>query len=152
MHLLLKTRVSQSIDQVWAGFDRSLFEALTPLFPPVRIIRFDGSLPGNIVHLQLQVGFSKQDWISKIVDQQSTPTEISFVDEGIKLPFFLTYWRHHHRLCRWIDPTTGHDYTDIIDDITFETPTKLTNYLLYPVLWLQFACRKPTYRRRFSGK
>lgn len=146
MHLILTTPVRQSLAQVWAGFDRALFDQLAPPFPPVEVVRFDGCLTGDVVHLRLNFIFFKQDWISDIIDQQTTSDEIFFVDEGTKLPFFLRYWQHRHRLVR--DPGTGD--TLVIDDITFRTPTLLTDYLFYPLLWLQFAYRKPIYKRVFG--
>ncbi len=145
MHLQLETKVRQPIHQVWAGFNRSLFDQLSPPFPPVEVIRFDGCQTGDVVHLRLNFLVSKQDWISDIVDQQTTDAEIYFVDKGRKLPFFLAYWHHRHRLLR------SGQQTVIVDDITFRTPTQLTDVLFYPLLWLQFAYRKPIYRRRFNG-
>ena len=44
MKLILKTNVKQSPQQVWAGFNQSLFEKLAPPFPRVRLLRFDGSI------------------------------------------------------------------------------------------------------------
>ena len=145
MHLLLKTHVNQSLPAVWAGFDRSLFDQLSPPFPPVDVVRFDGCLQGDIVHLRLNFLLFRQDWISLITDQQTRPDEIYFIDRGTQLPFFLRYWQHHHRLLR--DPAGG---TVVVDDITFQTPFRLTDYLMYPLLWLQFAYRKPIYRRIFG--
>ncbi len=152
MHLILKTLVRQPVPMVWAGFDRSLFDRLSPPFPPVDVVRFDGCLPGNVVHLRLNFFLFRQDWISSIVDQQTLPTadrpdEIFFVDEGTQLPFFLRYWRHRHRLLR--DASGG---TLIVDDVTFQSPFRLMDYLLYPVLWLQFAYRKPVYRAVFGNR
>ncbi|TAE27330.1 MAG: hypothetical protein EAZ91_16330 [Cytophagales bacterium] len=147
MKLLLKTPVRQPLPQVWAGFDRSLFEKLAPPFPPVEVVRFDGCAKGDVVHLRLNFIFFKQDWISDIVDQQATPDEIFFIDQGSKLPFFLRYWHHRHRLV--LDPQTGG--TVVIDDITFRTPSLLTDWLFYPLMWLQFAYRKPIYRHVFGG-
>ncbi|RYY31690.1 MAG: hypothetical protein EOO04_00280 [Chitinophagaceae bacterium] len=46
MHIILRTPVRQSPDQVWAGFDRTLFDRLSPPFPPVDVVRFDGCLKG----------------------------------------------------------------------------------------------------------
>ena len=146
MHLLLQTPVRQPPSQVWAGFDRKLFDQLAPPFPPVEVVRFDGCLKGHVVHLRLNFIVFKQDWISDIVDQQTTVDEIFFVDKGTKLPFFLRYWHHRHRLVR--DPQTGG--TLVIDDITFRTPSFLTDDLFYPFLWLQFAYRKPIYKRVFG--
>lgn len=150
MHIMLKTRVNQSVPTVWAGFDRLLFERLSPAFPPVKVIRFDGCMPGDVVHLQLNFIFFRQDWVSTIVDQQTSPEEIYFIDQGTQLPFFLGYWHHKHRLLRARDEKTGREQTIIADDITFRGPFRLADYLLYPVLWLQFACRKPVYRQVFG--
>ncbi|MVM30536.1 hypothetical protein GO755_10870 [Spirosoma sp. HMF4905] len=147
MQFVLKTQVNQSLSIVWSGFNRSLFEQLSPAFPPVNVVRFDGCLRGDVVHLQLNFFLFRQDWISLIVDQQTSNEEIYFIDQGTRLPFFLTFWRHRHGLCRSVDELTGQEQTIIIDDVTFRTPFLLTNYLLYPILWLQFAYRKPVYRR-----
>ena len=145
MHLLLKTHVRQSLPTVWAGFDRSLFDRLSPPFPPVDVVRFDGCRQGDVVHLRLNFLLFKQDWISLIIDQQTSSDEIYFIDQGTQLPFFLRFWHHRHRLLR--DPAGG---TIIIDDITFRTPFRLTDYLMFPLMWLQFAYRKPIYRRVFG--
>ncbi|QMW05106.1 SRPBCC family protein [Spirosoma foliorum] len=150
MHIFFETPVDQPLSETWAGFNRSLFEQLTPLFPPVNVVRFDGCLTGDVVHLQLNFFLFRQDWISQIVDQQTGTEEIYFIDQGTKLPFFLSYWHHRHGLRRFVDAPTGQEHTVIIDDITFRTPFLLTNYLLYPVMWFQFVCRKPIYRRVFG--
>lgn len=146
MHILLTTQVQQPVDQVWAGFDRTLFDQLSPPFPPVDVVRFDGCLKGDVVQLRLNFLVFSQEWTSHIIDQQTTTNEIYFVDQGTKLPFFLAYWHHRHRLLR--DSSGG---TRIVDDITFRTPYRLTDFLLYPVMWLQFAYRKPIYRRIFGS-
>lgn len=157
MHLLLKTPVTSSVQHVWNGFDRSLFDQLSPPFPPVDVVRFDGCLKGDTVHLRLNFLLFKQDWISLITDQRTIETanrtdEIYFIDEGTQLPFFLAYWRHRHSIVRDTAAETGDDRAIIVDDITFRTPFRLTDYLFYPLLWLQFAYRKPIYRRIFTKK
>lgn len=145
MRLRLKTKVNQALPAVWAGFDRTLFDQLSPPFPPVEVIRFDGCQKGDVVHLRLNFFLFRQDWISLIINQHTTDREIFFVDKGTKLPFFLSYWQHHHRLLYVSDRKTA-----IVDDVTFRTPFLLTDYLMYPVLWLQFAYRKLIYRSRFD--
>lgn len=146
MRLRLETRVNQSLSIVWQGFDRALFDRLSPPFPPVEVVRFDGCRQGDVVHLRLNFLLFRQDWISLIVEQKTTDQEIYFVDQGTQLPFFLTHWHHRHRLVR-----DAPDGTSIIDDITFKTPFWFTDYLLYPLMWLQFAYRKPIYRRVFQS-
>jgi ligand-binding SRPBCC domain-containing protein len=146
MKLTLRTHVRQPMAQIWAGFDRALFDKLSPPFPPVEVVRFDGCLTGDVVILRLNFLFFKQDWTSLIRDQQTLSNEIFFIDEGTQLPFFLTYWHHRHRLIA--NPETGG--TIVADEITFRTPSRLTDLLFWPLLWVQFAYRKPIYRRIFS--
>jgi ligand-binding SRPBCC domain-containing protein len=144
MKIVIATEVDQPIEQVWKGFNLALFNQLAPPFPPVKVIAFGGCLEGDVVNLELNFGLFKQHWISDIVEQKTTATEIYFIDQAIKTPFFLRFWRHRHRI---VANGTG---ATIIDDIEFTTPTFLTDYLLYPLMYLQFAYRKPIYRRVFS--
>lgn len=146
MKLTIQTSVQQSYQQVWTGFTKDLFTKLSPPFPPVKVIRFDGCLKGDVVELELNFLVFKQSWKSLITDQQTSDVDIFFLDEGIKLPFFLSSWRHYHRIIK------GNDNTIIADEIEFCTPTILTDYLLYPLLWAQFAYRKPIYRSVFNRK
>ncbi|GAB3331280.1 hypothetical protein GCM10027429_09430 [Marivirga atlantica] len=145
MHLLLKTKVDQNYLKVKEGFNEDLFTSLNPPFPPVELKEFGGSEEGDIVHLRLNFIFFKQDWISEITYDRTNIEIFEFIDEGKKLPFFLKYWKHHHKVLK-LDNNTS----EIVDDITFKSPFKLMDYLLYPVLWLQFAYRKPIYRRLFN--
>ncbi len=144
MKLTIRTSVKAPLDAVWAGFDRRLFDRLSPPFPPVRVLRFDGCLTGDVVSLELNFLLFKQVWNSDIIDQQTTAGEIFFIDEGVKLPFFLSAWHHKHRL---IKEGTG---TIIADEIDFQTPSRLLDYLFYPLMWAQFAYRKPIYRSIFG--
>lgn len=144
MKILIKTQVNQSILKVWEGFDLNLFEALSPPFPPVEVKQFDGCREGDLVNLELNFLFFKQNWISEIIEQRSSETTIYFIDKGIKLPFFLKYWHHQHLL---VKEGTG---TIIIDNIEFNTPSTITDFLFYPLLYLQFLYRKPIYKKYFQ--
>ena len=144
VRITISTPVKQGRQSVAQGFNQDLFQKLNPPFPPVKLLRFDGSEKGDIVSLELNFIAFKQIWESHIVDSGETKKEWYFVDKGEKLPFFLTYWEHRHRVVQ-----TG-THATIIDDITFETPFFLTDLLLYPVMWLQFLYRKPIYKRVFG--
>lgn len=146
MHILIKTKVHQSAEQVMAGFNESLFKKLAPPFPPVKLLRFDGSQRGDRVILELNFIFFRQTWESVIVHEKVSEEEISFTDEGAKLPFFLRTWQHHHRVRR-----LG-DHSQIIDDIHYQTPNILLDYLMYPLMYLQFFYRKPIYQKIFNQK
>lgn len=139
--ILVKGNYKKLIEQ----FDAKLFNALAPPLAPVKLLRFDGSKKGDVVHIQLSLaGMFKQDWISDITEDGVNEKEAWFVDEGKKLPFFLSYWKHRHLLQNY------GENTQIVEDIEFKTPFFLLDYLMYPILYLQFAGRKPVYLSVFG--
>ena len=144
MKITIETPVEQDYLSVKAGFDETLFSKLSPPFPPVKLLRFDGSAKGDIVTLELNFIFFKQKWTSEITDDQTDEREFYFIDEGIELPFFLKTWRHKHRI---IKNDTG---SVIRDEITYQGPLGLMTLLLYPALYLQFLYRKPIYKKIFK--
>jgi ligand-binding SRPBCC domain-containing protein len=142
--IIVKTHVESSLDKVREGFTQDLFLSLNPPFPPVKLLGFGGCKKGDQVSLELNFIFFKQQWISDIVEDSYSKNEWSFVDVGVKLPFFLSQWKHHH-----IVRANGQGAT-IIDDIEFSSGSVLTNLLLYPALYLQFIYRKPIYQKIFK--
>lgn len=144
MKITLETPVEQGYLDVKSGFDQSLFKKLSPPFPPVRLLRFDGSQKGDFVVLELDFLFFRQKWTSKITEDLTMDLEFRFVDQGVELPFFLKKWKHTHRVV-----STGIG-SIIRDEIEFEAPFGWMNYLLFPVLWMQFAYRRRIYRRIFK--
>ncbi len=145
MRLIISTPVNSTPMQVFRQFDQSLFLKLAPPFPPVKLIRFDGCRQGDVVSLQLNFLLFKQTWTSSITEQETTTEAIWFVDQGTQLPFFLTFWNHKHLIQK---TEAG---SEIVDEITFQSPWFLPEFLLYPVLWLQFVYRKPIYKKVFGG-
>lgn len=145
MKIAIETPVELGYLDVKSGFDAALFLQLSPPFPPVKLLRFDGSQKGNIVMLELNFGFFRQKWTSEITEESTTALEFYFIDEGIQLPFFLKKWRHRHRVI-----STGIG-SIIRDEIEFEARVGSLSFLLFPVLWLQFYYRKAIYRRYFKG-
>lgn len=146
MNIRLSTLVEQDYQTVSDGFTKDLFLKLNPPFPPVKLLQFGGCKKGDQVELELNFIFFKQRWLSDITEDGSNAQEIYFIDEGVKLPFFLKTWKHRHRLIN------QNGQCLIVDDIQFTTPLWLMNYLLYPALYLQFLYRKPIYRRIFGKK
>lgn len=137
MKLILRIKVKAHYQQVAAGFTEQLFLALAPPFPPMKLLRFDGCKTNDIVHIRL-MGII--NWVSKITEHGENKQEIWFVDEGTELPFFLQSWKHKHRII------AEQNSTLIVEDISYTTPFILFDYLLYPLLWLQFAYRIPIYK------
>jgi ligand-binding SRPBCC domain-containing protein len=145
MRIKITTLVTQNYRQVADKFDENLFKALSPPFPPVKLLRFDGSRKGDEVHLELNFLLFRQVWKSLITEDGVKEGEVYFIDKGTQLPFFLSYWQHTHRICQ------QGAHTAIIDDIQFKTPFFLFDFLMYPVLYGQFLYRKPVYRKLFGN-
>lgn len=144
MHIVIHTRVKSSLSEVKSGFNENLFLSLNPPFPPVKLLEFGGCSTGDMVSLQLNFLLFKQTWTSEITEDGDANGEWYFVDQGVKLPFFLRKWTHRH-----IVRKRG-DSAEIIDDITYSTGTLLTDVLMYPVLMGQFLYRKPIYQKVFQ--
>ncbi|MDN3204011.1 SRPBCC family protein [Algoriphagus sediminis] len=144
MKLTIETKVEQDYLSVKEGFNESLFTKLSPPFPPVKLLRFDGSSKGDIVSLELNFIFFKQKWTSEITEDATDDQEFYFIDKGVELPFFLSKWTHKHRV---IKSGSG---TIIRDEIDYEAPFFLMTWLLFPAMLGQFAYRKPVYKKIFK--
>ena len=144
MKITIETSVHQDYLQVKEGFNEMLFKKLSPPFPPVKLLRFDGSTKGDLVTLELNFIFFKQKWTSEIMEDQTTDKEFYFIDKGIELPFFLKKWTHKHRIVK------DGENSIIRDEIDYHAPFRILTLILYPAMLLQFAYRKPIYKKIFS--
>ncbi len=143
MLLQVQTQVHSTLANVKAGFNQELFLKLNPPFPSVDLIRFDGCRQGDFVELDLDFKFSRQKWLSEITFDNENDQVFEFVDEGRKMPFPFTFWRHHHKV-------EAHENGCLITDaIEYTTDNKFLTYLIYPILLMPFLYRKPIYRRVF---
>ena len=145
-HLQITHRVSGNVHSVFSGFTRELFEQLSPVFPPAKLVRYDGNSVGDIVHLRLGLRPLTQNWVSEIVEHECCQRECYFTDIGRKLPWPLTQWRHRHLLQQ-----VATDEVDIIEDITFGTNFALLTTIVSPILNFMFLARGPKYRAYFNG-
>ena len=142
MRIELSTRIpNRTIADTFNKFDEALFLKLAPPIPVSKLIRFDGCKTKDVVALKLRLFFIWHLWESQIVSDERTINEINFVDQGIKLPFFLSFWKHRHRIIQ------DNEDVLIIDDIEFFAHNKVLTLLSYPILYLMFAMRKPIYRK-----
>ena len=146
MRINIKTKVEQDYLEVKEGFTKDLFLKLNPPFPPVKLLRFDGCRRGDKVSLELNFILFKQTWTSLITSDRTDDSEFFFVDEGKKLPFFLRFWKHKHRVLRQDSGSV------IVDEINFSARLKILSPLLYPVLSAQFWYRKPIYKKIFRKR
>jgi ligand-binding SRPBCC domain-containing protein len=142
MRIKLSTRIeNRTIVNTFQKFDEALFLKLAPPLPISKLIRFDGCKTNDVVALKIRIFFKWHLWESLIISNENKESEINFVDEGSKLPFFLSFWKHRHRIVQEENDVL------IIDDIEFFAHNNVLTLLSYPILYLMFAMRKPIYRR-----
>lgn len=144
MKLKISTKVKQDYKTVFSKFNRELLEKLTPPMIPFELLKFDGCTDGDEIHILLNILGIDQLWITDIVETSEDKEEIYFVDQSSKLPFFLSFWRHKHRI---LSQKNG---SQIIDEIEYKTPFFLLDYLCYPVMYMQFYYRKHIYKDEFK--
>lgn len=137
----VRTRVNATMQDVWTKFNADLLKKLSPPFPQVRIVRFDGCQTGDIVTLELNLILAKPLWTSKITDSVQNELACYFVDEGVEMPLGLTAWRHEHRIEKKDEKSA-----DIVDKISFKTKHWLLDYLLLPLFWGMIVYRIPFYK------
>lgn len=146
MKLKVEIPLKHNYKKVFQNFNKKLFSSLNPPWVKAKLARFDGNKKGNTVELELDFILFRQKWISKITEDHEGEDEIYFVDEGDQLPFFLKNWKHKH-----IIKKVNEGETIIVEDIKYSTPFgKIGDKLLYPLLYAQFAYRKPAYRKYFA--
>jgi ligand-binding SRPBCC domain-containing protein len=137
---------NQNAGLIFERFDQNLFKFLSPAYPPLKVVRFDGCRKGDKVEVELGLfpGISIK-WVSEITEASSEGHHMfSFTDAGRVLPFFLIFWQHRH-----IIRQQGADVI-IEDRIAFAGPWFMPAFLSYPMLWFTFNSRKSKYRRYFA--
>jgi ligand-binding SRPBCC domain-containing protein len=145
MNLTIKTYVNGDWNLVRQGFSKDLFEKLSPPFPGVKILRFDGSSKGDLVALELNFLFFKQKWTSEIVEETSGEEDYwLFIDEGKELPFFLKTWSHVHVVRK------SKSGSIISDSIRFSSGWLLIDCILWPLMLAQFLYRNQIYKKVFN--
>ena len=150
MHFVLVTQVAEDHHKVFEQFDSRLLKALSPPGMKMKVIRYDEPHePGSIVELEATLyGLIKQHWKNEITEVEHREEANWFVDKGLKLPWPVKSWQHKH-LIRAATTEDGRPCTEIVDDITYDAGW--ITRLVHPVIWFQFAYRKPQYRKLFGA-
>lgn len=138
----IETKVNASMPFVWSKFDEALLKNLSPPFPKVKILQFEGCETGNKVALQIDLIIIKPLWSTIITDHQKSESEIFFIDEGIKVPFGIKFWKHTHKII-----SNGPQNCTIQDFVAFKSIHFILDLFLFPFLWGMIFYRKPFYRK-----
>lgn len=142
--LTFECRLNQPFEKVAGGFDVELFRALCPAFPRIRIRRFDGIREGDLVQLEMNFLLFTWQWNGRVESYRYSEDELCFVDSGQKLPPFLAFWRHEHRVNRNADGCT------ITDAIEFLPGKAWPEFLVRQMIRMQMKPRKEIYRNYFG--
>lgn len=146
MEFSVSTPVNAEFQRVISRFNKDLFTHLLPSFPRIQLLQFDGTAVGNMLRLRIFLSSWSMDWDTQIIERQENASEVFFIDQGIRLPLFLVYWEHKHRIIK------KEHCTVIIDEITYKSANSMVEYLVMPVLWASFIARKKGYRSFFEAK
>ncbi len=138
MNIKLESRVDTSFETVCNNFSKELFTYLLP--PGAQLLKYDGSRKGDHVHLKLPLA---GEWLSEIVENESSDDHVYFVDEGRILPAPLKNWRHIHHIYK------DGEGARIVDDMHFSSGSKFLDGLIRPFLYISFLPRKTQYAKFF---
>ena len=144
-NLLITHYVEGNATDIFDGFTQELFDALSPSFPPAKLLRYDGNAIGDIVEIRLGIPPATVVWRSEITEYQRAEDKCLFTDEGRQLPPPLNYWVHRHRI-----EQVGEGRVAIIEDITFGTPFSWLTKVMKPIISAQFEARGDKYTAFFG--
>lgn len=142
--LRFQTCLSRPFQEVKNRFNEDLFRFLAPIFPRVTIQQYDGQEPGNLIWVRLNFFLFAWDWKSLIQDKTENEAFMEFVDVGLKIPPFLSEWRHTHRI-----DSIGNQ-TVITDSIQWKAGKFWPDKLVHLMLWMQFRGRPGLYKSWFE--
>jgi ligand-binding SRPBCC domain-containing protein len=131
-------------ETVKSKFNIQLLEYLSPIFPIVKIKRYDGNLVNDQIHIQLGFILFSWNWISNISVFESNLNNWYFVDEGLQLPPFLKKWAHKHEI------QNRENGAIIVDEIEFEAGRFWPEIFVKFMLWMQFSQRPAMYKKYFK--
>ncbi len=142
MRMRIITTIVQPFKIVYQGFNKQLFLYLLPPFV-ARLNKYEGQNPGDIVDIKFTIPIIG-NWTVIIKESWLSHREYGFVDRGLRVPFGIRYWKHIHRV-------VARDASScfIVDDIEFESPSRIWDRLMYIPLFLMFYPRKFQYKKYF---
>lgn len=146
MTFQINTHLKAEFGKVITTFDQNLFIYLSPAFPSIRVITFEGCSQGDKISLQLDFWLFKSTWDGIITETSATPDKWFFIDQGIRLPFPLKKWQHKHLVTK-----INHQEVILSDIIDYSTGTLFMDIIAFPFLYLMFFARRPKYRKYFSS-
>jgi ligand-binding SRPBCC domain-containing protein len=143
--LKFENTVNYPFSKVIKNIGKEMFVALNPPWSSMELLRFDGTKVSDEVHLNLNFGFKKLPWVSKIVKSDLSDVEFNFIDIGFKMLPGMKSWHHQH-----IFRSAGNNQTIIIDDVSFEASNSAVELIYSKLIYIQLYYRKFAYENFLS--
>ena len=143
MKIIFECRLSCPAEKVVERFGEDLFRALSPPFPRLKILQFDGIKTGDHVVLQLDFMLFTGHWSSLITSSHKSDHALVFVDVGEVMPPFLSRWEHRHVIEKVRNGSI------IRDEIEFSPGKGWPAWLVWLMIWIQMKPRNRIYTSFF---
>tara|TARA_Y100001935_G_scaffold219754_1_gene193126 strand:- start:50 stop:496 length:447 start_codon:yes stop_codon:yes gene_type:complete len=131
-------------DVIKSFHNRKFVEFLTAL-QPVKILNWEGIESGKVASFS----FWFFGWrIMEVVHEgyEARDTYLHFIDKGLKLPFGLDSWNHHHIV------EVKNDNVIISDKVRMFSESRIKLFFIFPIMILPILIRKITYKIWFHSK
>lgn len=140
------TIANKSLNCIKKHWNDELLSAVSPPFPLLKVMRFDGNTRGSKIAVELNFLAFKARIVNEIVEYHENDQIFTFTDVGAELPPFLKSWKHVHTI-----EQKGENCL-ITDDVDYETGVSALDLLLYPSFQGMFLYRQPKYKAYFDKK
>tara|TARA_Y100000994_G_C15588943_1_gene399761 strand:+ start:190 stop:630 length:441 start_codon:yes stop_codon:yes gene_type:complete len=136
---------NQPTDKVINAFHNIKFVKFLMLLQPIRIINWDGIENKQKAAFYLWF-FGWRKFEVEHSNYKKSNNQLSFIDQGLKLPLGIKTWHHEHIV------KTHNKGTLIIDKLKFSHSQQLTGFLIYPLLVFPIFIRHILYKIYFFNK
>ena len=131
-------------DVIQSFHDRKFVDFLTAL-QPVKILNWDGIESGKVASFSFWFfGWRTMNVVHE--GYEAEDTYLHFIDKGIKLPFGIDNWIHHHIV------EVKNDNVIISDRVRMHSESRAKLFFIFPIMIFPILIRKITYKIRFYNK
>ena len=129
-------------DIVKSSFHRIDFVRFLTYLQPVKILEWSGIKNGCVAYFKLWFfGWKKLKVIHK--DYINNESHLKFVDQGLELPFGLSFWHHTHIV------ENNKKYITITDNLIFSHNNYIIGLMIYPMMIAPIVLRRFLYKMYF---
>jgi ligand-binding SRPBCC domain-containing protein len=140
--LVFKKKVKATLAQIEKKINKDFFQQMIPPIYPVELIDFEIPKDGAEFSIALKGPYPLKIWQGHMHSFSRQVKEYEFVDEGKRLPFPFSKWRHKHRFVE--SPVGG---TFLVDEIEYECVDERFEKVVEMFLFFYFKYRQFQYQK-----